>query len=249
MRADWIIPDWPAPTKVRAVSTTRNGGISSGVYSSLNLGAHVGDAAESVEQNRRRLCAGLELPAPPRWLEQTHGTRVADLNAGDPRKLLRADAAIARCANQICVVMTADCLPVLFCESSGQIVAATHAGWRGLAGGVLEATVAAMGAPAEDILAWLGPAIGPSVYEVGEEVRFALMQDQPQAEQAFETTSRGKWLCDLYLLASQRLRYAGVRHIYGGGFCTFTERERFFSYRRDGECGRMATLIWLQARE
>ncbi|MGA9855529.1 MAG: peptidoglycan editing factor PgeF [Gammaproteobacteria bacterium] len=245
MRAEWIVPDWPAPAAVRAASTTRQGGVSTGVYASLNLGTHVGDAPDSVAENRRRLCAALNLHKQPHWLKQTHSAHVAHLNDDDPKQSLTADAAITQSTDECCVVMTADCLPVLFCERTGQTVAAAHAGWRGMVAGVLEATVAAMRTPVDDIFAWLGPAIGPSVYEVGEEVRVALLQDQPQAEQAFEPVTTGKWRCDLYLLASQRLRQAGIRHIYGGGFCTYTERERFFSYRRDGECGRMATLIWL----
>jgi len=244
VRAEWIIPDWLAPPGVRAVSTTRAGGVSAGVYASLNLGMHVGDAAESVDENRRRLCTELDLNQQPHWLVQTHSAKVVHLNGHDPQ-LFRGDAAITHSPDEVCVIMTADCLPVLFCDRTGQTVAAAHAGWRGMAAGVLEAAVAAMRTPAEDILAWLGPAIGPSVYEVGDEVRAALLEEQPLAEQAFEPASTGKWLCDLYLLASQRLRHAGIRHIYGGGFCTYTERERFFSYRRDGECGRMATMIWL----
>lgn len=267
MRAEWIVPDWPAPARVRAVSTTRTGGVSTGVYASLNLGTHVGDATASVEENRRRLCAELELHKQPRWLEQTHSARVATIGhlqnplapaeveervgvrgraeaTQENRLMALADAAITRSADECCVVMTADCLPVLFCDRTGQTVAAAHAGWRGMAAGILEATVAAMRTPAEDVLAWLGPAIGAETYEVGHEVRAALVKGRPQADQAFETASTDKWLCDLYLLASQRLRHVGIRHIYGGGFCTYTDRERFFSYRRDGECGRMATLIW-----
>ena len=245
MHAEWIVPDWPAPASVRAASTTRQGGVSTGVYASLNLGAHVGDAEKSVAENRRRLCAELDLHKQPRWLEQTHSAKVVHLTGDEPHQSLTADAAITQASDEVCVIMTADCLPVLFCERTGQTVAAAHAGWRGMAAGVLEATVAAMHVPAEDILAWLGPAIGPEIYEVGDEVRAALVKEQPLAEHAFESSSTGKWLCDLYLLASQRLRRAGIRHIYGGGFCTYADRERFFSYRRDGECGRMATLIWI----
>ena len=247
MRDEWIVPDWPAPAKVRAVSTTRLGGVSTGVYASLNLGLHVGDTAESVAENRRRLRAELDLHKEPHWLKQTHSARVVHLNAGGSHKSLSGDAAVAQSADAACVIMTADCLPVLFCERTGRTVAAAHAGWRGLAAGVLEATVAAMRAPAEDILAWLGPAIGALAYEVGDEVHTALVRAQADAEQAFEPARPGKWMCDLYLIASQRLRRAGVHRIYGGGFCTYADRERFFSYRRDGECGRMATLIWLES--
>ncbi|MDE2235562.1 MAG: peptidoglycan editing factor PgeF [Gammaproteobacteria bacterium] len=243
MHADWIIPDWPAPARVRAVSTTRNAGVSSGVYASLNLGAHVGDAAESVAENRRRLRDALKLPREPRWLRQIHGNRVIKID--DMQIEQECDAAYTSDAGQICTIMAADCLPVLLCNRKGTVVAAAHAGWRGMAAGVLEATLAAMAVPTESVLAWLGPAIGPDAYEVGEEVRSALTRGQPQADQAFESIRDGKWLCDLYLLAGQRLRQAGVPHVYGGGFCTHTERARFFSYRRDGECGRMGTLIWI----
>jgi purine-nucleoside/S-methyl-5'-thioadenosine phosphorylase / adenosine deaminase len=253
MRAEWIVPDWPAPTQVRAVCTTRTGGVSTRQYASLNLGLHVGDAVQAVTENRRRLCAELDLHKPPRWLAQSHSAKVVHLNADDPRKSasgdgphqsLAADAAVTQSSDEVCVIMTADCLPVLFCERTGNVVAAAHAGWRGMAAGILEATVAAMHTPAEDILVWLGPAIGPDAYEIGDEVRAMLIQDQPLGELAFEPNGAGKWRCDLYLLASQRLRQAGIQHIYGGGFCTHTDRERFFSYRRDGECGRMATMIW-----
>jgi len=245
MHAEWIVPDWPAPASVSAMSTTRHGGVSTGVYASLNIGTHVGDAEKSVAENRRRLCTELDLHKQPRWLKQTHSAEVSHLDGANPRQSTTADAAVTQSSDEVCIIMTADCLPVLFCEYSGQTVAAAHAGWRGMAAGILEATIAAMRTPAEEILAWLGPAIGPEVYEVGDEVRAALVKEQPLAEQAFESSSTGKWLCDLYLLASQRLRRAGIRHIYGGGFCTYTDHERFFSYRRDGECGRMANLIWI----
>lgn len=245
MRADWITPDWPALPRVRAVATTRSGGVSAGVYASLNLGRHVGDAPDHVAENRRRLRAELDLRKEPSWLTQTHSVRVAHLPAGDFQNSLSGDAAVAQSADAVCAIMTADCMPVLFCDRAGTTVAAAHAGWRGLAAGVLEATVAAMQTPAEDILVWLGPAIGAQAYEVGDEVRTALVREHADAEQAFAPAHPGKWLCDLYQLASQRLRRAGIGRIYGGGFCTYTDRERFFSYRRDGECGRMATLIWL----
>ncbi|MDE2091368.1 MAG: peptidoglycan editing factor PgeF [Gammaproteobacteria bacterium] len=245
MRAEWIVPDWPAPARVRAVSTTRTGGVSTGAYAALNLGAHVGDAVESVAENRRRLYVELDLHEQPRWLKQTHSAKVAHLNGHAPQRSPTADAAVTQSSGEVCVVMTADCLPVVFCDRNANTVAAAHAGWRGMAAGVLEATLAAMQTPAENILAWLGPAIGQLAYEVGDEVRAALTRGQPLAELAFEPSETGKWLCDLYLLASQRLQRAGIKHVYGGGFCTCTELERFFSYRRDGECGRMATMIWL----
>lgn len=243
MRADWITPDWPALPRVRAVATTRSGGVSAGVYASLNLGDHVGDVSEAVSENRRRLREALCLPQEPRWLKQVHGARVAQLDGVAVAE--ECDSAVTRRAGEVCVIMTADCLPVLLCDQGGTVVAAAHAGWRGLAAGVLEAAVAAMRVTPGEILAWLGPAIGPESYEVGDEVHTALVEAQTDAEQTFEPRRPGKWMCDLYLLASQRLRHAGITQIYGGGFCTFTESRRFFSYRRDGECGRMATLIWL----
>ena len=269
MRDEWIVPDWPAPATVRAVGTTRLGGVSTGVYASLNLGLHVGDAADSVAENRRRLCAVLDLHKQPHWLKQTHSAHVATIGhlknplspvaVGEMGRVrgsaqatqagnleaTAADAAITQSTDEVCAIMTADCLPVLFCDRTGHTVAAAHAGWRGLVAGILEAAIAAMQTSPEEILAWLGPAIGPEAYEVGDEVRTALVRAQADAEQAFEPAHPGKWMCDLYLIASQRLRRAGIHRIYGGGFCTYTDRERFFSYRRDGECGRMASLIWL----
>ncbi|MGH8398697.1 MAG: peptidoglycan editing factor PgeF [Gammaproteobacteria bacterium] len=243
MLNDWIVPDWPAPANVRAVSTTRSGGVSSGVYASLNLGAHVGDSADAVDENRRRVRNTLNLSVEPRWVKQVHSAHIVQLDGSAVTE--PCDAAFTHRAGETCVIMTADCLPVLFCDRAGKTIAAAHAGWRGMATGILETTVAAMQVPAHELLAWLGPAIGPGAYEVGEEVRVVLIKEHPETDEAFEPTGTGKWLCNLYLLASQRLRYAGIKHVYGGGFCTFSEPERFFSYRRDGECGRMGTLIWL----
>ena len=244
MHADWICPDWPAPSRVRAVSTTRGGGVSSGVYASLNLGQHVGDAPAAVMENRRHLGASLRLQHEPRWLKQVHGINVAHLTGRVPDS--SADAAVTGVAGEVCVIMTADCLPVLFCDRSGTKVGAAHAGWRGLAAGVLEATVKAMGAEPGELLAWMGPAIGPKAYEVGDEVRQTFVASDPGAARAFAPGRvGGKWWCDLYMLARSRLEAVGAHHVYGGGFCTYTERERFFSFRRDGECGRMATLIWM----
>ena len=244
MHADWIQPDWPAPARVRAVSTTRGGGVSSGSYAALNLGQHVGDAPASVIENRRRLVTALGLRHGPHWLKQVHGTAVARLT-GAPVSA-PADAAVTGTAGEACAIMTADCLPVLFCDRAGTRVAAAHAGWRGLAAGVLEATTQAMEAAPGGLLAWMGPAIGPKAYEVGEEVRAAFIAQDPGAAAGFTPgKAPGKWWCDLYMLARRRLEAAGIERIYGGGLCTYTERERFFSFRRDGECGRMATLIWL----
>lgn len=240
----WIAPDWPAPANVRAVQTTRAGGVSVGPWSSLNLGSHCGDDPVAVSENRSRLRATLDLPSEPHWLRQVHGARVVELGhslEAEPE----ADAAIAREPGRICAVLTADCLPVLLCDEAGSAVGAAHAGWRGLAGGVLEATVARLGTP-EHLLAWLGPAIGPERFEVGDEVREAFVARQPQAASAFQPRGGGKHLADLYALALLALRSAGVRRVYGGGRCTHREQDQFFSFRRDGRCGRMATLIWRQ---
>jgi len=243
MTADLIRPDWPAPKGVRALSTTRRGGVSTGIYASLNLGEHAGDDLESVAANRARLQQDLS-SATPRWLRQVHGVRVAQLDGKTIQE--PADAAFTGRHGEACVIMTADCLPVLLCDRAGTKVGAAHAGWRGLSAGVVEATVQAMDAKPGELLAWLGPAIGSQAYEVGEEVRAAFVAHAPEAAQAFKPGQvAGKWWCDLYLLARQRLASVGVRDVHGGGLCTFTDKERFFSHRRDGQCGRMATLIWL----
>jgi YfiH family protein len=240
-----IRPDWPAPPRVRAVATTRVGGVSNGPWSSLNLGGHVGDSPAAVATNRRRLADRLALPAGPCWLDQVHGDRVA--NARDWHTGLEADGCVTTDAGQVCVVMTADCLPVLLCDRDGRMVAALHAGWRGLAGGVLDAGVAAFadrGVAAGDLLAWLGPAIGADAYEVGDEVRTAF--DCLDELSAFRKNRRGRWQMDLAGLASARLAALGVTAVYGGGLCTHRHADRFFSHRRDGTCGRQAALIWLQ---
>jgi hypothetical protein len=245
MRGNWLAPDWPElPAGVRAATTLRMDGASAGEFSSFNLGAHVGDAPAAVAENRRILRDELRIGAEPRWLDQVHGTRVAILDGSPVTE--PADAAISWSHGEICAVLTADCLPVLFCNRIGRRIAAAHAGWRGLAAGVLEATVEAMGGEPEGVMAWLGPAIGPGAYEVGEDVRRNFMSHAPEAAQAFTPGDMpGKWWCDLYLLARQRLAAAGVKSVAGGDFCTYTDEQRFFSFRRDGRCGRMATLIWL----
>lgn len=237
-----IIPDWPAPAGVRALQTTRLGGTSSAPYDSLNLGDHVGDLPLAVARNRMLLNS--LLPSEPVWLEQVHGTHVVD--AGVAACLPQADACIARHRSAVCVVMTADCLPLLLCDRQGKVVSAVHAGWKGLAAGVVEAAVRAMQVPPGDMLAWLGPAIGPHAFEVGEEVRAAFIDAQPQASSAFVPGRPGKWFADLYALARLRLNALGITGIYGGGHCTYRERERFFSYRRDGATGRMGSFIWLE---
>ena len=241
MKPSMMVPDWPAPSNIRALVTTRAGGVSKAPYDSFNLGDHVGDEPSAVLENRESLRAAL--PADPVWLEQVHGTRVVDLDAR--LDSLQGDAALTRRDRSVCAVMTADCLPVLFCDDTGSIVAAAHAGWRGLAAGVLESTVAAMGVRPESILVWLGPAIGPDAFEVGDEVRDAFLARDKGAAEAFVNNHQpGKWLADIYMLARRRLVQAGVARIYGGGRCTWHERERFFSYRREGVTGRFASLIW-----
>jgi YfiH family protein len=221
--------------------TLRTGGASGGPYASLNLGDHVGDEPAAVAENRRRLREVLALPAEPLWLEQVHGTDVA--RCGGPARPL-ADAAVALEPGQVCAVMVADCLPVLLADRGGTCVAAAHAGWRGLAAGVLEATVAALPAEPSQIVAWLGPAVGPEAFEVGPEVRDAFLAADEAAGEAFRPGMGDRWLADVYRLARQRLARVGVTDLHGGGLCTVSDPARFFSYRRDGATGRMAALVW-----
>ncbi|GAC1667968.1 MAG: purine nucleoside phosphorylase YfiH [Steroidobacteraceae bacterium] len=244
MSPAWIVPEWPVPSSVRALSTMRGGGASAAPYGSLNLGSHVGDADEAVAENRRRLAAAARLPAQPLWLRQVHGTTVVDLDASDPTS--PADACFSRQPGRVCAILTADCLPILLATESGDLIAAAHAGWRGLAGGVIEALVAALPAPPGKLMAWLGPAIGPQHFEVGPEVCAALLALDPGAEAAFAPNARGRFMADLGTLARRRLAAAGIARTYGGGHCTFAEKERYFSHRRDGVTGRQATLLWLQ---
>lgn len=238
-----VKPDWPAPTHVRACVTTRAGGVSAGAYASLNLGEHVGDQPESVAANRSRLIELLGLPDEPRWLRQIHGTRVVEL--GHERRAHEADAAFTRRPGVVCCVQTADCLPVFLSDRAGTVVGIAHAGWRGLAAGVVEAAVAAMGVAPAMLIAWLGPAISQTAYEVGHEVRAACLERASEAAAAFVPNARGRWQADLYALARQELARAGVDAVRGGDRCTFAETERFFSHRRSAPCGRMASLIWL----
>lgn len=237
-----IIPDWPAPASVKALQTTRLRGFSDAPYDSLNLGDHVGDAPLVVARNRMLL--NTLLPSEPVWLEQVHGIQV--VNADMAGCLPQADACVSRHRNAVCVVMTADCLPLLLCDTQGGVVGAVHAGWKGLAAGVIEAAVRAMDVAPGNIIAWLGPAIGRDAFEVGAEVRAAFVDRHPQASAAFVPGQQGKWFADICALAKLRLNALGVTGIYGGGYCTYRERERFFSYRRDGATGRMGTFIWLE---
>ena len=237
---DWIMPDWPAPAGVRALITTRAGGASNGAYAGLNLGMNSGDNAEHVALNRASLRQSL--PAEPAWLRQVHGTTVIEADASAPNP--EADAALARRPGSVCAVLTADCLPLLICDDKGTMVAAVHAGWRGLCAGVIENTLRAMACPPQALLAYLGTAIGPKAYEVGDEVRAAFVAADAEggSDAGFISGTPGKFYADLYLLASRRLARSGVHRIYGGSYCTYTERERFYSYRRDGATGRMASV-------
>jgi YfiH family protein len=242
---DWVVPDWPAPACVHAVTTTRQGGVSQGAFSSMNPADHVGDDPEAVAANRARLQQLLALPARPAWLQQVHGITVVD--AKSVTETPQADAAYACSPGVVCTVLTADCLPLLLCDREGECVAAVHAGWRGLAAGVIEQAVRALSRPGESVLAWLGPAISPAAYRVGDEVRDAFMAHDRRAAAAFRPATEGGWHADLYQLARQRLGDCGVTHVYGGEHCSYGEAGRFFSYRRDGACGRMASLIWITA--
>jgi len=237
--------DWPLPAGVRAAFTTRQGGASQGEWSSLNLGAHVHDAPEAVEENRRRVRALLRMKAEPAWLSQVHGVAVCDLDSIKARELpATADAAITSGRDHACVVMVADCLPVLFASRDGQKTGAAHAGWRGLAAGVLEHTVLALGVPGAQLTAWLGPAISREHFEVGDEVRQGFVAQDAGAAAAFTANARGKWQADLVALARRRLNALGIDDVHGGTWCTFADPARFFSHRRDGKGGRMAALIW-----
>ena len=249
MRSEWeiIAPDWPAPARVRSAFTLRTGGVSVSPYDSLNLGVHVGDAGDAVAENRRRVRERLGLPAEPVWLQQVHGIEVADLDVRQPGvPQPRADAAVTRTPGRVCVIQVADCMPVLFAARDGSAVGAAHAGWRGLAGGVLEETVRKLAVPPQQLIAWLGPTIGQGHFEVGDDVRSAFVLCDPAAASAFETNARGRWQCDLYALARRRLSALGVQDVFGGGWCTYADAARFFSFRRDGQCGRMAALIWME---
>lgn len=240
----WIVPDWPAPPGVKAAVSTRQGpGVSQGAYGRFNLGARCGDEPAAVAANRAAVAPALGLARAPHWLQQVHGIEVAVIDGGSGDEP-RADAAVTGLAGEPLAILTADCLPVLFCTADGAAVAAAHAGWRGLAGGVLEATLAALPAPPAQVLAWLGPCIGMASYEVGAEVREGFVAIDAQARACFEPTRPGHWLCDLAGLARRRLARAGVEGIYGGGFDTRTDH-RFYSYRRDGaHSGRFASLVW-----
>jgi hypothetical protein len=240
---EFIFPEWPVPAGVRAAVTTRPGGVSTGRYASLNLAAHVGDDAGCVAENRRRLRAALSLPGEPAWLAQVHGREVAQLPGPLPAA---ADAAATRVPGVVCAVLVADCLPVLLASRGGDCVGIAHAGWRGLAAGVVEATVVALGEEPARLVAWLGPCIGPQAFEVGPEVRAAFVDGVAAAAADFRPGRAGRFMADLPALARRRLAACGVHDVHGGALCTHADAARFYSYRRDGETGRMAALIWLQ---
>ncbi|WNJ96031.1 peptidoglycan editing factor PgeF [Vibrio ruber] len=238
-----IIPDWQHPQNVQAVSSTRQRGISTGKYQSLNLGMHVGDLSEHVVENRQRIIASAQMPSAPVWMNQTHSTRVLEIDYPTP-DVVEADGIFTRTPGVVCAVMTADCLPILMTNASGTEVAAVHAGWRGLANGILEEAVACFSG---EIMVWLGPAIGKTAFEVGDDVVSAFTRVDPMAEQAFEPRQQaGKWFADLVQLAHQRLNRAGVKQVFASGLCTYSDAHNFFSFRRDGVTGRQASFIWIK---
>ena len=244
-RLAWIAPDWPAPPTVRAVATTRTGGESRAPYASLNLGAGTGDAPAAVARNRARVVSALGIQREPCWLDQVHGSDV--VRAAHYERAPRADASVGRTGSPPCAVLTADCLPVVLCDTSGTRIGVAHCGWRGLARGVVASCIARMDRPGRELLAWLGPAIGPESYEVGPEVRDACLAATPGARRAFVPSRerKGRWLADLYAVAARQLESLGVERIHGGDFCTWRDGDRFFSHRRDGVTGRFATLAWI----
>jgi polyphenol oxidase len=241
LHPDWIVPDWPAPAKVKAVVTTRAGGTSHGPYATFNLGLRTGDDPQTVATNRALLRRAL--PGDPKWLKQVHGTNVVE--ADELRQVPSADASIARRAGTVCAVTVADCVPVFLCDTIGTAVAVVHAGWRGLSRGLVETTVRDLRIEPGELIAYLGPGIGPRGFEVGPDVREAFLKHDRIAEAAFVQHVPGKWYADLFELVRQRLQRAGIASIHGGGMCTYSDTARFFSYRRDRTTGRMAALIWL----
>lgn len=252
---DWLIPNWPAPSNIRAITTTRSGGVSQGAFNSMNLALHVDDDVRAVQENRIKLKQVLGI-SEPCWLKQMHGIKVVDaLSASseiDADARVTADGAYSTYPGKVCVALTADCLPVLLCDKEGTRVAAVHAGWRGLLAGVIESAIDKFEISEDRILVWFGPAIGPNKFEVGGEVRRQFISHLSQAAGAFKQASgdsslkEDKWLADIYQLARLRLASIGVTKVYGGSWCTFTDQERFYSYRRDGVTGRMASLIWIE---
>jgi len=238
----WIVPGWPVPRCVRALITTRAGGSSCGPYTGLNLGEHVGDDAQAVRQNRDFLRQFV--PSEPIWLKQVHGKRVVEAEPQFSGE--EADGSVARAPDRVCAVLSADCLPVLLADVKGTVVGIAHAGWRGLAAGIIENLVRAMGVAPGSLVAFLGPAIGANAYEVGADVFDAFVTQDPRARQGFAASSPGKFLADLGLLARQRIERLGCNNIHGGNLCTYSDAARFYSFRRDGPTGRMASLVWIE---
>ena len=236
----WITADWPAPANIHTATTLRTGGVSQGDYSSLNPADHVNDKLQHVLANRQCIKNMLALPAEPVWLQQTHSVDVVCTDQLERSPV--ADASYTAKSNIVCTVLTADCLPVLLCDQQGTMIAAIHGGWRGLLNGIIENTVCKM--LATGLIAWLGPAIGAQSFEVGDDVRVAFIKKSAQFSSAFKNHAPGKYLADIYQIARILLNNAGVQQIYGGQYCTVTDKDRFFSYRRDGQTGRMATMIW-----
>jgi YfiH family protein len=240
MTSNWLKPDWPAPVNVHAAVTLRTGGVSQGNYASLNPAQHVGDDPAAVDQNRRIIKEMLALPSEPVWLNQIHSNVAVEAIPG--MALTQADASYSTQAGVVCAVMTADCLPLLVCSQNGMEIAAIHAGWRGLLDGVIDNTVAIL--RHKELMVWLGPAIGPEQFEVGEEVRAAFVAKSSDYASGFKPINQNKWLADIYHLARINLAKLNISDVYGGGFCTVTDQERFYSYRRDRHTGRMTALIW-----
>jgi len=237
-----IRPDWPAPSGVHALTSLRRGGCSAGAYAGLNLAAHTGDDAGAVARNRQLLRARLQLPSEPVWLSQVHGRSM--ILADTAGACAEADGSWSCSAGTVCAVLTADCLPLLFCNRTGSRIAAVHAGWRGLHRGIIRAAVETLSTPARELLVWLGPAIGADAFEVGREVYDAFVQKNRENSAAFRQRDEAHWLCDIYMLARIELQMLGVESVYGGDLCTSSDADRFYSYRRDGVTGRMASLIW-----
>ena len=243
----WMEADWPAPPGIRAGTTLRGGGSSSGAFASLNLGLWTGDRVDLVRANRARVVRGLGLPAEPPWLRQVHGARVVRVESG-AAAAARADACVSGRAGTVCAVLTADCVPILLCSDDGRRIGAAHAGWRGLLAGVIEATVGALATPPRSLLAWIGPAIGADHYRVGDELPARFAARDHAHLRAFAGDDNGRWHCDLATLARQCLARAGVEAVFGGRWCTARDAERFFSYRRESVTGRMASMVWLESR-
>ena len=241
----WLQPQWPAPSKIKSYTSTRLGGFSRAPYDSFNLANHVGDELFNVRQNRQLLKSQLHIPSDPCWLNQVHSTKVIQIEQ-PLREAVEADASFTRKLSIVCAVLTADCLPLLVCDKKGTTIASIHAGWRGLAGGVIDKTIAALDLPSSQLLVWLGPAISQSCFEVGNEVKEKFDRLDYNTDKAFCQKADGKWLLDIYQIARANLNDLGIENIYGGDQCTFRQGDKFFSYRRDGITGRMASIIWMQ---